>query len=60
MMKLVVLDKGQSVVTSSFNQLMQDLLCLQGGTSVVGDLASILSIEKAGAKASNFVQVTTT
>ena len=36
LMKLVVCDEGQALMTQSNNQLMQDLLHLQSGTTVVG------------------------
>ena len=47
-MKLVVYDKGQALVTQSNNQLIQDLLHLQSGTTVVGGVASFPEIEKSG------------
>ena len=45
MMKLVVSDEGQSLVTSTFNHLMQNLLQLQRGKSVVGGLATLPNLE---------------
>jgi hypothetical protein len=47
-MKLVVCDEGQALMTQSNNQLMQDLLHLQSGTTVVGGIASFPGIEKLG------------
>ena len=46
--KPVVCDKGQALVTQSNNQLMQDLLHLKRGTTVVGGVASLPEIEKSG------------
>ena len=50
MMKLVVSHEGQSLVTSSCNHLMQDLLQLQTGKSVVGGLASFPNLEVSGTR----------
>ena len=46
--KLVVCDKGQALVTQSTTQLMQDLLHLQSGITVVGGVASFSEIKKSG------------
>ena len=49
LMKLVVYDKMQALVTQSNNQLMQDVLYFQSGkTTVVGGVSGFPEIKKLG------------
>lgn len=49
-MKLVVSDEGQALVTILMTQLMQDVLHLQSGITVVGGVARFPDIEKGVAR----------